>query len=260
MRRHLLAAAAAALTISGAARAADLPSVSAPLQPVESAPEVTFAIAPYLWGISMNGKLAQFGLPTVEVDASFSDILSNLDFAAMLLGEVRYNRLSLLSDFNYSKLSIDRATPLGILATSAGVSSEMLRWSLFGGYEVLSNETFTVDVLAGAQMMSVETKLSFTGGFLGGVSRTDSDTWFDALGGARARVSLTPQVYLTGWGLIGAGQSDLVWDVMGGVGYSFNDSISAVAGYRALSVDYQDGGFRFDVVQHGPIVGGVFRF
>lgn len=30
--------------------------------------------------------------------------------------------------------------------------------------------------------------------------------------------------------------------------------------YRALSVDYADGGFVHDVVRQGPVVAGVFRF
>jgi hypothetical protein len=54
--------------------------------------------------------------------------------------------------------------------------------------------------------------------------------------------------------------SDIDWDLFGGVGYQFNDTFSFVAGYRAVGVDYQDGDFLFDVIQQGPILGGVFRF
>jgi hypothetical protein len=54
--------------------------------------------------------------------------------------------------------------------------------------------------------------------------------------------------------------SDFTWDVMGALGYEVTDSISMIGGYRALGVDYADGDFVFDVVQHGPILGAVFRF
>ena len=47
---------------------------------------------------------------------------------------------------------------------------------------------------------------------------------------------------------------------MGGGGYQFTDSFSAVIGYRAAGVDYENDGFVYDVVQHGPILGAVFRF
>jgi hypothetical protein len=39
------------------------------------------------------------------------------------------------------------------------------------------------------------------------------------------------------------------------VSYKFTDTISAVAGYRALGVNYDNDGFVFDVVQQGPIIG-----
>lgn len=79
-------------------------------------------------------------------------------------------------------------------------------------------------------------------------------------GGVRGRYFLTDSLYLSAWGLVGAGQADLDWDLAAGVGYEFNDRISAVAGYRALGVDYSNEGFVFDVVQQGPILGLVLRF
>ena len=90
---------------------------------------------------------------------------------------------------------------------------------------------------------------------------SQTETWADPIGGLKARVSITPQLYLTSWGLIGGGVSaDLVWDVMGAVGYQFTDSFSAVVGYRAAGVDYENDGFVYDTVQQGPIIGAVFRF
>jgi hypothetical protein len=45
-------------------------------------------------------------------------------------------------------------------------------------------------------------------------------------------------IYVSGWGLIGAGGPDIDWDVAALAGYDFNERLSAVAGYRALGVDY----------------------
>jgi hypothetical protein len=36
---------------------------------------------------------------------------------------------------------------------------------------------------------------------------------------------------------------------MGGLGYEFTETTSVVIGYRAMSVDYSNDGFVFDVVQ-----------
>jgi hypothetical protein len=67
-------------------------------------------------------------------------------------------------------------------------------------------------------------------------SRSDGDTWVDALGGFRADYSITPRVYLAGWGLVGGGAADIDWDIAATIGYKFNDRISSVLGYRALGI------------------------
>jgi opacity protein-like surface antigen len=51
-----------------------------------------------------------------------------------------------------------------------------------------------------------------------------------------------------------------MWDVMAGAGYDFTDSVSLFAGYRAISVDYGNDGFVYDVVEQGPVVAAVFQF
>jgi hypothetical protein len=106
----------------------------------------------------------------------------------------------------------------------------------------------------------VETDISFNGGILDGVSVSDGAAWVDGLAGIRGTYAFTPEIYLTGWGLVGAGGADLDWDVAAVLGYRFNNRFSAVAGYRALGVDYSDDGFVFDVVQQGPIFGLTMHF
>lgn len=61
-------------------------------------------------------------------------------------------------------------------------------------------------------------------------------------------------------GLVGAGGADIDWDVALALGYKFSDSISALAGYRALGVNYSSDGFVFDAVQQGPIIGVAIQF
>ena len=76
------------------------------------------------------------------------------------------------------------------------------------------------------------------------------------------RFSLSDDIYVASWGMIGGFGvgSDLMWDVMAGAGYSFTEHFDVFAGYRAVSVDYSDDSFVYDIVQQGPVVAGVFRF
>jgi hypothetical protein len=80
--------------------------------------------------------------------------------------------------------------------------------------------------------------------------------------GAKGRFNITPKVFMNGWAMAGGfgAASDFAWDLMGGVGYQFNNTFSTVLGYRALGVDYENDGFKYDVIQHGPIAGLVIRF
>ncbi|KQV81948.1 hypothetical protein [Rhizobium sp. Root1220] len=247
--------------ICGSGRAADVTQLLAPgAEQVETQSGWTFTLAPYFWGAGMSGDIAQFGLPEVHVDASFSDIFDHLDFAAMAIGEARYGRYSVFGDVIYTKLSNDASTRRGIVADSIEVTSKTFAGLLGAGYTVVEGPSGNLDVVGAARLWSADTTISFNGGLLGGVERDDDATWVDALAGVKGSFFFTPSIYATGWAMVGAGGADLDWDVMAGVGYKFNETVSAVAGYRALGVDYRNDGFVFDVVQQGPILGVAIRF
>ena len=262
MRHSVAFASALAVALLSAlpTRAADIYSAMAPELKQTEKEGWTFAVAPYFWAAGLSGDIAQFGLPEVHVDPDFGDILDDLDFAAMAIGEARYDRYSIFGDIIYTKISSGSATPRGILASSVDVSSETFAGLIGAGYSVLQNDKGNLDLVGGVRVWHVSTDISFDGGFLDGRDVSDSATWVDGLVGVRGKYSITDNFYLTGWGLVGGGGADVDWDVMGGIGYKFNDTVSAVAGYRALGVDYSDDGFIFDVVQQGPILGVVMHF
>lgn len=242
------------------ARAADL---RMPVAPSLAQTEVNgwqFAVSPYLWAAGLSGNTSQFGSPTIHVSPSFGDVLKNLDFAAMAIGEARYGRLSVFTDLMYTKISIGSGTPRGVIANRVNVSSETMA-GLFGvGYSILEDQRGHLDIAVGVRAWKVSTQIAIDGGILAGRTFKDSATWASGMVGLRGRYDLTESFYLTGWGLIGKGGAKLDWDVAGGIGYKVNDRISAVLGYRALGVDFRENGFVFDVVQTGPIAGLVARF
>lgn len=250
-----------ATLMCGSVHAADVSPLMVPDQPpTETQGGWTVTIAPYFWMAGLSGETSQFGLPTVDLDSDFGDILSNLDFAFMAAGEARNGRFSVIGDVIYTKLGADASTPGGILATDVDVTSESFSGLLGLGYAVIDSPQGHLDVVGGVKVWSVDTTISFTGGLLAGVERSDSATWVDGMVGLRGKYSFTPEIYLTGWGLVGGGGADIDWDVALGLGYDFNDRVSAIVGYRALGVDYREDGFVFDAVQQGPILGLAIRF
>lgn len=251
---------AAALAFGPTAIAADLLPVTAPQPAPASATGWTFSFSPYFWAAGLNGKSQVFGLPTVDVSQSFGDILSDLDFAFMAAGDARYDRYSLFTDMSYVKISTSQATPRGILADSAALKSVTFTTMLGAAYTVYEDRQTRFDVLAGARYWHAETTVSLSGGLIGSLSRSDEGNWVDGLAGVKGSYSFSDTVYVTGWGMIGAGGADLDWDVLGAIGYKFNNTISAEAGYRAQGVNYSSDGFTYDMIQHGPILGMTIRF
>lgn len=243
------------------ATAADIVSPVAPEAAETKVGDWTFAVSPYFWAAGLSGDIAQFGLPTtIHISPDFGDILQNLDFAAMAIGEARNDRYSIFGDVMYTKLSIDSGTPLGIVATSVDVTSETFAGLVGAGYSVVKDESGYLDLVAGARIWSVNTEIALNGGAFDGTDVSDGQTWVDGLVGVRGRYAFDENLYVTGWGLVGAGQANVDWDVAAALGYQFSDTWSAVAGYRALGVDYDSDGFVFDVVQQGPIMGLVAHF
>jgi hypothetical protein len=252
-----------ALACVSAAHAADLPLPTEPVvvTPV-LAPQWEVTIAPYLWAAGLNGDIGLFDLPEVEVDQSFADIFETLEFGAMAVTEIRYGRFGFFTDLMYAKTSDAAGTPAGILAEDVELESETLTFTAMGEYRVVDNPRGSFDVMAGGRLWSVDNEISFSGGVLDGVSADDGDTWIDPMIGARGRLNVTPKVFVNGWAMAGGFgvSSDFAWDLMAGVGYQFNDTFSTAVGYRALGVDYENDGFVFDMVQHGPILGLIVRF
>src|SRR6266508_2153511 len=79
------------------------------------------------------------------------------------------------------------------------------------------------------------------------------DYWFDPYVGLRARYNFNKTFYTAVRGELGGGAaSDLMWEVEGVIGINLTRSIFTEIGYRALSVDYNNDGFLFDTITHGP--------
>jgi len=242
--------------------AADLtPATNPETTQVEAGDGWTVSFTPYFWAAGLTGDLGVLGLPSVHADASFGDIWNHLDFAVMAMGEARNGPYSVFVDGIYLDLSGNAATPPGALADEASIDSKTFAGMLGAGYTVSADDRGYLDVVGGVRVWSASTTISLSGGSLDGRKKEDGATWADAMVGFRGVYELTPNIFLTGWGLVGVGGADLDWDVAANIGYKFNDRFSSTLGYRALGVDYDNGdGFKFDVVEHGPMLGLKINF
>jgi hypothetical protein len=80
------------------------------------------------------------------------------------------------------------------------------------------------------------------------------DYWFDPYVGLRGRYNFNKTFYTAVRGEIGGFGvgADLMWEVEGVIGINLTRSIFTEIGYRALGGDFEEDGFLFDTVMHGP--------
>lgn len=142
-------------------------------------------------------------------------------------------------------------------------------WTLGGDYRLQSKPGFTLDMLAGARLLDIRQTLSWSiTGDLGplqpsgrtGTAEADIHPW-DGIVGLKGRASFgdahrwSVPFYVD----VGTGQSDLTWQMAGGIGYRFAwGEMTAMWRYLAYEMKSGQGLERLNF--NGPVVGAIFRW
>ena len=78
----------------------------------------------------------------------------------------------------------------------------------------------------------------------------------------RGRAPLTERLSAVGYadiGGFGAG-SQFSWEIYAGLDYAFTETFSAIAGFRYLSIDYDQTGTDLKLDTYGPLIGATLHF
>lgn len=228
--------------------------------------EWTFSGAIYGWMPAIKGQTTT----GKDVDVSFSDIVNNLDFTFMGGLSARKDKLSLLIDVIYmnvedtSNSTLFQDNLLKLSLTNVQLKSWIVTPMV--AYNVLESDRLKLDLLAGARYLYLKVDSDFEGQ-LGPLTRdfspSGSTDFWDGIVGLIGNVKLNEKWYLPYHGDIGGGDTDLTWQVFGGVGYKF-DNFDLVAGYRHLEWDFDSsdkgGKLLNDLYISGPMVGLRYSF
>ena len=221
-----------------------------------------YQVTPYLWASSIDGTVGARGR-TLEIDESFSDIWSDLTFAAMGTFQGRWDRWVLLTDGLFINLSTERTREGSVLFSSAKAKVKTLILDPEFGYQVLRKDGVELNVLGGGRFWSLRNELQFSGTLIGPLDVAHRRTWIDPVVGAQFRADLPHNLYVTAKGDIGGFKvaADIDWQAFGGVGIRFNDRVSGIVGYRHLGIDYSNSqGFVFDTAMKGLVLAIGIRF
>ena len=211
-----------------------------------------FAVPLYLWGAGLNGQVGVLGR-TVEVDQSFSDLLSNLHFGFMGGARAHKNKWAISTEIIYVSVGS---------ATSTGTDVDVDQWIIAG--DVAYQVSPSLEVLGGARIVSIGNSIDFQAQLLPTLHQ--DKTWVDPVIGVRFAPRLSDSWSLwTRFDLGGFGiGSDFTWQVNALAVYSFSEKKALMFGYRVIDMDYNDdnavGRFVYDASMQGPVAGLLFSF
>ncbi len=227
------------------------------------AQEIGGSVTVYGWLPAMDADTTSATGGGAGVSFSGKDIIGAINFAFMAAGEVHYGRFGLLQDLIYADLG-GGGNLSGPFASKVNANLNMLISTTALSYRVYDQDGWLVEPFAGARYVDMETDVKIVGGGPLGLSRAVSikESWWDPVIGVRGRAPITDRLSAGGFvdiGGFGAG-SQFSWEVYGGLDYAITDRFSTVAGFRYLSIDYEDGGTELDLTTYGPVLGATLRF
>ena len=227
--------------------------------PPASADQWHFQFTPYLWIAGVSGR-GGIGTLSVNIDSGLGDDNVHLNFGFMGTFEARRNKLSVMTDLQYSNLGTERPTP-GPLFSNASADFKTFILDSEVGYRIVADleKGRFVDVLGGVRYWHLRADLNFDPGLLSARSATGSKDWADGVIGIRGRAALSKKVFVLGKADIGGGGSKFTYQLFGGVGIGVGKRTSLIGGYRNLHVNYDKDNFLFDASLAGPILGVSFR-
>lgn len=254
-----------------------------------SGPKLECTIAPYIWLTSFTGDLTIRGI-NFDVDASFFDIVDNTETVLGLMGAVDlvYDKWVFQFSGAWTTAEVERTRSLNPNLNVSGDLRVDTTWlELFGGYRFIDqpmsdkpedHRRWRLDGFVGGRLSIIDAEASISSNVFvtlpdgstieaGRTRRRDmSESWLEPFLGARFGADLSEHWRteirgdVGGFGIDG---SDFSWQAAAVIGYRWdfsNWSLTAFGGYRALSQDFSDGGFGWDMIVHGPIIGVGFSF
>lgn len=268
--RNIILMTAFLVTPTASAFAADI-IAPAPMQnEIQDQQRWRVIFSPYVWGASLTGNAGLLGVST-NVDVPFGDILSNLDMSFMGNVEITNGTFGAYFDGQYTKTSQDedvlgRQLGLNIVSTTltGGIYYRIFQHDLDGQTYFGRQRVFAIEPTAGIRWTQLKATLN-----VGPYSESRKADWTDPFVGTRVLYDIAERWNISAEADIGGFGAGTKLSANGQIYLGYRTRIFDVptilrVGYRALYQDYRDNdtreNFKYDVTQHGPVVGWSMQF
>ena len=222
----------------------------------------------YGWYAGMDTKFKSPGPLGREGDLTVdaSNIIDNLEMALMGIVEAHYNRWSIITDVMYMAVGDDANTTVTVgtdpgVPVNANVDVDVTTWVVNAGvgYDIAQEDWGRFAVVGGVRYLSADIDSTFGLGGPFPVERSRSEDFWNGIVGVKGYIAGGDNWYLPYYADIGTGDSDLTWQLFGGIGYRFGWG-DIKLGYRHIEFDQDDEKFVQDLAMSGPIMGVTFHF
>jgi hypothetical protein len=207
-------------------------------------------ITPYLWFAGIDADIKAGGKKG-SVDVGFDDLVDYVDIAGGLLVITEMNRWLIWVQGDFMALESDKKKTKfderGKLESDLTIIEAAFGYSFDNPLSARGR----LDALIGFRYTDIENKFKPSAG---GSFSSDNDFW-DLMLVLRPSFPITERLFFNPTLAIGAGDSDLIYELQPQFEYKFTDYIAGRIGYRRLYYDIKGDRGEFDGALHGLIVG-----
>lgn len=211
-------------------------------------------------------------LPTIDAETRWgaeistdtsdmtSDIIDDLKMGFIGTYAVRHNKWSFVADIMYVDLGDSKTEtfthPVTGLPGQADIDMDIKTMLVNTGigYNIIQNENTMLDVVAGIRYMGLKVDLG-----VNDRSKSLDEDIVDGIIGLRGRYKFNGNWFIPYYADIGAGDSDLTYQLFAGIGYSY-DWGNVELGYRYVGYEMADDMLIEDLNLYGAVLGVTFKF
>ena len=228
-----------------------------------------FDLTAYGWLAGLSGSVRDDKLPDsgLSIEQNWSDIFATLERAFMGSFELRNGRWGgMLDAVDFRIRGGGTVTgKRGFTSLSAEGFLAQQFYSAAAMYRMRTGNA-PVDAIGGARYAligwDIDIALSRPPLSGGGQALKETTSWVDPYFGARLQQPISKRWTLTGYGDVGGFGvgSRLSMQGLAAARFAFTQKFSGSLAYRAISEDYDADGFKYDMVNAGPMLGLSFRW
>ena len=206
-----------------------------------------FTIAPYMWCMGTSGDVSVANLPPIPIEATFPDMISDVDLGLQAHFEGRKDRLGFGLDVFY----VDLGVPVDAEAPEVGeldleVDARQLNTEGFVFYRAAtwghSDDRGSLDVLAGIRYSDARNRLTVTSNTGGEYNGEFLDLhWVDAVVGAKLLAPIGSRFALLGRCDVASLGSKLTWNLEGDLAFHASVHWAFAVGWRHMDIEYDEG-------------------